>query len=230
MYCVYKHTTPSNKVYIGITGQNPLKRWGGGCNYKNQKHFYSAILKYGWDNIKHEILFDNLTKGKACEIEKRLIAEYKATDRRYGYNESSGGESGAAGVIVSAETRHKLSEARKGEKNHNYGKHLSAETKRKLSVLNKERFKHEKHWNLGNKYSEEQRKKLSIAHKNCNQNYFTKKVICVETQVVYNSMCEAAKAINRSQGNITTSAKTGCKCGGFHWKYYNEGNKADEPN
>ena len=230
MYCVYKHTTPSNKVYIGITSQNPIKRWGGGCNYEKQKHFYAAIIKYGWENIKHEILYSNLTKEEACEIEKTLIAKYKATDRNFGYNESNGGESGAAGIYPSDETRRKLSESRKGAKNHNYGKHLSEETKAKLSVLNKERFKHEKHWNLGNKYTDEQRKKLSIAHKNCNQKYFSKKVICIETQIVYNSMREAAKSINRSQGNITTSAKTGSKCGGYHWKYYDEVIKTNEPN
>lgn len=33
-YCVYKHTSPSGKCYIGITRQNPIKRWGqDGCNY-----------------------------------------------------------------------------------------------------------------------------------------------------------------------------------------------------
>ena len=26
-YIVYKHTSPSNKVYIGITKQKPYKRW-----------------------------------------------------------------------------------------------------------------------------------------------------------------------------------------------------------
>ena len=27
-YLVYKHTSPSNKVYLGITSINPSKRWG----------------------------------------------------------------------------------------------------------------------------------------------------------------------------------------------------------
>lgn len=32
MYSVYKHTAPNGKVYIGITGKDPEKRWlnGGG--------------------------------------------------------------------------------------------------------------------------------------------------------------------------------------------------------
>lgn len=28
-YTIYKHTTPSNKVYVGITKQNPNKTAGG---------------------------------------------------------------------------------------------------------------------------------------------------------------------------------------------------------
>ena len=39
-FCVYKHTCPNGKVYIGITCQNPIKRWKGGSGYKNNKHFY----------------------------------------------------------------------------------------------------------------------------------------------------------------------------------------------
>lgn len=45
-YCVYKHVSPSNKVYIGITSKNPLRRWENGNGYKNNKYFYRAILKY----------------------------------------------------------------------------------------------------------------------------------------------------------------------------------------
>lgn len=90
-YYVYKHTTPNEKVYIGITCKNPSYRWNGGNGYKGQA-FYNAILKYGWLNIRHEILFDNLTKEEAEQKEIELIAEYRSNDRQYGYNISSGGE------------------------------------------------------------------------------------------------------------------------------------------
>ena len=46
-YCVYKHTSPSNKVYIGITKRNPLTRWNAGFGYKTQVYFWRAIVKYG---------------------------------------------------------------------------------------------------------------------------------------------------------------------------------------
>lgn len=94
MYCVYKHTFPNNKVYIGITSLNPLRRWKqNGMGYKGQRFVFNAILKYGWDNIKHEILYSNLTKEEACQKEIELIAEYKSNNRKYGYNISIGGES-----------------------------------------------------------------------------------------------------------------------------------------
>ena len=73
MYCVYKHTSPNGKVYIGITGENPNKRWQNGKGYKPNKHFYSAIEMYGWENIKHEILYSGLSKSEACKIEVMII-------------------------------------------------------------------------------------------------------------------------------------------------------------
>lgn len=92
LYYVYKHTTPCGKVYIGITGRNPSIRWANGKGY-NRAYFKNAIEKYGWDNIKHEILFDSLTKEEAEQKEIELIAEYKSNQREYGYNISVGGAS-----------------------------------------------------------------------------------------------------------------------------------------
>lgn len=91
-YCVYIHTCPNGKVYIGITSQNPLRRWREGKGYIHNEYFYNAILKYGWDNIKHEILFAGLTEDEACEKEVELIAQYKSNNRKYGYNFCEGGQ------------------------------------------------------------------------------------------------------------------------------------------
>ena len=90
-YTVYKHTTPNNKYYIGITRQNPLKRWQKGFGYKGQV-FYNAIQKYGWDNIQHEIIKDHLTEKEAQQLEIDLIKEYKSNHPEFGYNISSGGK------------------------------------------------------------------------------------------------------------------------------------------
>lgn len=112
-YKVYMHTTPSGKVYIGITCQEPKVRWKYGSNYKTSVAFYRAIQKYGWENIRHDILYSGLTKEQAEEIEVRLIAEYKSTDPQYGYNCDSGGCSVGR---ASDATRAKMSQSRMGHK------------------------------------------------------------------------------------------------------------------
>ena len=92
IYTVYKHTFPNNKVYIGITRRKPEERWLRGRGYYRNEIMYNAILKYGWDNIKHEILYTDLTQEEAYETEIKLIAEHNATNKIYGYNRHEGGD------------------------------------------------------------------------------------------------------------------------------------------
>lgn len=153
-YCVYKHTSPSNKIYIGIT-KNIKNRWSRkGHGYKNNPYFINAINKYGWDNFKHEILFDKLTKNEACELEKTLIKEYNSTDRSIGYNISLGGEAFFEGCTHTKETKEKLSKVlkgkNKGENSYWYGKSTptkgikySKEHNKKLSKILKEKYSQE---------------------------------------------------------------------------------------
>lgn len=95
-YQVYVHTFPNGKRYIGLTTQNLNRRWNNGKKYKCQKVVYNAILKYGWDNISHQV-FECDTEAEMKYLEKYLIAYYNTTDRRYGYNITEGGE-GVLGV------------------------------------------------------------------------------------------------------------------------------------
>lgn len=112
-YVVYKHTSPNGKCYIGITCQNPpTKRWMNGRGYKYNEYFSRAISKYGWGNFLHEILIQDLTQQEAEEKEVELIAYYKSSDRKFGYNLDLGGT--GAGK-VSEETKKKMSEAGKGK-------------------------------------------------------------------------------------------------------------------
>lgn len=151
-WCVYIHTSPSNKKYVGITGQKPPeKRWDEGRGYPHNAHFSSAIKKYGWDNFKHEIIADNLTASEAEEMERRLIQEYNTMNRKYGYNLTSGGE---VGKRYSEEAKRNISLSLRGEKHPNYGKHHSEETKRKISEAQ-----------IGKEVSEETRKRMSEANK-----------------------------------------------------------------
>lgn len=77
-YWVYKITSPSGKVYIGITS-NIIKRF---CLYKNmlvqkQNFIFNSIKKYGWDAHIKEILYISLTKKEAEDKEIELILFYK---------------------------------------------------------------------------------------------------------------------------------------------------------
>ena len=92
-YVVYKHTTPNNKVYIGITCQDLDKRWKQGLGYQTQQYFFKAIVKYGWINIKHEILYTGLSIDKAKEKEVELITQFNSTNPEFGYNITPGGDS-----------------------------------------------------------------------------------------------------------------------------------------
>jgi hypothetical protein len=93
--CVYKHTAPNGKVYIGITKKKPEERWLNGRGYIGNQHFYNAIKKYGWANIKHEILCRGQTREQACELEKEYIALFDSANPKHGYNKTYGGEIGS---------------------------------------------------------------------------------------------------------------------------------------
>lgn len=77
-YCIYKHTSPSGKIYIGQTSKKNLnERWCSGGGYKKCSIFSAAIEKYGWENFEHEILECNLTKDEADLLEVFYIAQAK---------------------------------------------------------------------------------------------------------------------------------------------------------
>lgn len=128
-YSVYKHTTPSGKVYIGITSKPVKERWLNGRGYAKNEHFWNAIKKYGWDNIEHQVLVSGLSKDEASEVEKMYIALYRSHEIKHGYNLTEGGETG---IVHTMESRRKLSESRKGQR-YNVGVPFTEERKRHLS-------------------------------------------------------------------------------------------------
>ena len=123
-YIVYKHTTPSRKVYIGITCETLAQRCKRGKGYRNNQAFWKAIQKYGWDNIRHEILFTDLIKEEAEQKEIELIAEYKSNQKQHGYNIASGGGANC-GFHLTETAKKKLSKANSGENNGMYGKRFT---------------------------------------------------------------------------------------------------------
>lgn len=118
MFTVYMHVFPNGKRYIGITSTTAQRRWGknGSC-YKSQKHLYSAIAKYGWDNIEHIVVAENLTKDEACKIEINLVRQYKSNIVKYGYNVMKGGQCASVGIKRTESYKKHMSEMMKGNRN-----------------------------------------------------------------------------------------------------------------
>jgi len=215
-YCVYKHTCLINdKVYVGITARTPEVRWSNGRGYRNNVYFTNAIKKYGWENFKHEILYDKLTLEDAKQKEIELIALLKSNIREYGYNISSGGEPGN-GVHCTEERKAKIRAGRLGYK-------CSEETRRKIAEANKKRsdelkqlFAHcrigKSPWNkgilgeashsYGVVFSEERKRHISEATTGKPKTGLNKEVIDTLTNTVYRTAREAAKATGVSSSCV----------------------------
>lgn len=197
-YCVYMHTNRVNgKRYIGITGQQPEKRWLNGAGYRCCPYFSKAIDKYGWDAFQHEILYSRLTQAEAANLEAELIAKYKTTDRAFGYNASPGG----VAPSPTPETREKIRTA-------NLGKTLSKATRAKLRALA-----------LGRDMPQVTREKISRTMKGraaANRSA----VVCMETGRVYQSMEHAARDVGVARPGISLCCHGRQEtAGGYHWRF-----------
>lgn len=194
---VYKHISPSGKVYVGITCQEPSKRWNKGNGYKGCYKFFNAILKYGWDNIEHKIIASNIKKEEAETIEKSLIAYYK--NLGLSYNITDGGEGGRLGYHLKLNKKWKdnLSESHKGLRH-------SDETKAKMSASRKGR-KQSKNW-IDNRMKSHN---IPI------------EALTGGKWIKFNSMKEASLFFNIEQRNISAVCRRKRKtAGGIKFRYY----------
>ncbi len=184
-----------NRVYIGITCQKPEKRWQNGLGYTHSSYFYNAIIKYGWDNFEHIILFKGLTKKEAEIKEKDLIKKYKANVKGYGFNINEGGFA----PVITEEQKQKISSTEKG-------KVVPKKVGNKISQTKKERFSK---FGLTEKQREFYKKR-------------SKPIICLETGKIYQNQRDL-KENGFNAGNIQQVC-VGKKitAAGFHWQYYKE--------
>lgn len=216
MYTVYMHTAPNGKVYIGATSLKVENRYGkNGSKYNNQ-YFGEAIRLFGWDKIKHEILFENLTKEEADRIEKDLISKYKSDKKEFGYNIACGGFNAPQPQIV----REKMSKTRKGRP-------LSESHKKALSESRKGKPLSEQHRksisisHMGYKMPQKQKDKISASCKGKG----TKAVVMLDMseKVIkkFQSIVEASQAVRaKSTSNISSCCKGKRKIAyGYKWKY-----------
>lgn len=188
-YTVYVHINKTNgKRYYGITCQKIETRWRGGKGYcyKGKTYFSNAIKKYGWDGFEHIIIACNLTEDEAKWLEVEMIAVHNTTNPKFGYNMTIGGDS-ANGL--------------KGETHPNYGKHLSEETRAKISESRKDKY-----------------------GKNASN---IKPVICITTKRVFYTIKDAANYYSLDNSTIAKCCRGKRKsCGKLNeqplkWKFLN---------
>ena len=167
MYYIYRITNKINgKTYIG---QHKYKNLND--NYMGSgKLIKRAIKKYGVNNFKKEILEFDIPDVELANDWEQMYILFERVKGKAEYNIANGG-GGSPGVTsywcgkhLTVETRKKLSESHKGNL-------LSEATKQKMSEVRKGK-KHSEEWskniseaNKGKKLSEEHRRKLSEAKK-----------------------------------------------------------------
>ena len=96
MWKIYKHTFPNGKVYIGLTCQTNKNRFRNGNGYQECPIMWRAICKYGWENVKTEIIEENIPTLSEAKLRERFwIKEYNSFinfPNSCGYNATLGGE------------------------------------------------------------------------------------------------------------------------------------------
>lgn len=223
-FTVYKHTTPSGKVYIGITSNDPKFRWRNGNGYHYNSHFYSAIKKYGWDNITHEIIETGLSNEAACDLEIRLIRKYNAADPKFGYNRTFGGEH----YKPTPEMIEKVRKSHIGLR-YNIGVPFTEERKRHLRE-NHADVRGEKNPNFGKKWTPEQLaiRQAHRVYKRGSDSPSARPILQYDKNgnliKRWGSIIEATTVCNRTsiKDCLRGKYKVG---GGFVWKYEDEVNK-----
>lgn len=157
MYKVYCHIFPNGKVYIGITKNTLMQRWGNGKNYDTCILVHRAIQKYGWDNIEHRLLDVASTKEDAEEKERYWIKKYNSTDMEYGYNILPGGD--VSNNCATPEMRYKLGNGNRGRK------HTKAEKQRISDGVKRAFDRPESNGHFGLKHTMDARMKMSASQK-----------------------------------------------------------------
>lgn len=165
MYEIYKITNITNgMVYIGYTSMGLKERFKHHAKYKKSL-ISKAIQEYGKENFTICKIDSAETKEEAVAKEKKWTLYYKSNDREFGYNVSVGFSQ--YGRVVSEETKKKLSVAHKGKvklcgENHpNFGVTPSDETRQKISASLKGRYAGEKNPFYGKQHGDSFRNKVS---------------------------------------------------------------------
>ena len=220
MYCIYKITNLINgKTYIGQHKYKDLNDSYMGSG----KLLWRAYKKYGKENFTKEILYSKVQyQETANDMEKFAIAKERALGKAE-YNIADGGDGYCPnkGKHLSEETKRKMSESHKG-------KHFSEEHKEKISKTKKGKPSNRKGKKLG-PFSEEHKRKLSEAHKGKYHSEEEKKKMSEARKGKHRSeetkrkMSEAQKGKHLGPSSEEWKKKISEARKGKHW--YNNGTK-----
>jgi group I intron endonuclease len=221
MAYVYRHIRKDKDqvFYIGIGTDDKGNRRAKSKNSRNK--IWNTIINK--TEYEVEIIFEDVDLCFAIKKEIEFIKLYGKIIDGTGTlcNLTDGGE-GALGFKHTKEFKKKLSNKRKGENNHmfgrkgelnpNYGKKHSEERKRKNSESKKGMFEKEKNPFYGKKHTDEDRKKMSeiqkVIAKRGSNNHMSAKVIDCNNGKIYNCIREAAESFG------FTYSKTKCLLNG----------------
>lgn len=212
-YKLYMHVNKINgKVYIGQTKTSYLSRWDNGNGYGHCSRFAKAIKKYGWGGFEHIPLIEKLSKIEVDYFERFFIVFFDSQNPEFGYNLTCGGDENPMDNPVVRENHR---EAMKKRSANLEWRENVCKSNQKLSTDPQWLRKTLEGVKKRSANLEWQKKVREANQKRC------KLVICVETKIVYNSLTEAAVAVN-----LRTSTPI-CLCcggkqktaGGYHWEY-----------
>lgn len=187
---IYKITSPSGRIYIGQS-VNIETRWRDYKHTKHQPRIQRSFKKYGVENHVFEIV-------EECLLEELTIREHHWQNH---YNVL--GENGLNCFVVdlktkkrvySEESRMKMSENRRGEKNHRYGVKLNDKECERISKVHK-----------GKKVTEETKikRKNTVGNKQSGGgNPKAKKVICTVTGVVFGCIKDCSEHLNMNRKTL----------------------------
>lgn len=116
---------------------------GSIAKHTHNEHLKRSIKKYGIENFEINKEFDvAYNEDDLYDLEDMYICLYNTLDSRYGYNKKRSGSKHKSGGKMSEESKKKMSEVKKtlyeqGFINPMYGKHHVEETKKKISESRK---------------------------------------------------------------------------------------------
>jgi group I intron endonuclease len=193
----------NQKKYIGQTTRPYFKRMREHLSCSSSLLLQRAIKKYGKENFIFCTLYIAYTKKDLDALEIEAIKKF-SSQIPAGYNIAPGGlghlgNKSWLGRCHSKETKIKIGNSLKGK-----ARSLESRKKQSASVTGK----NNPNFGQGEKIAG----KLSV---------FAKKVICIETGRVFDTLTEASNYLGITPGTLCGHLK-GCQktCKKTHWKYY----------